>query len=131
MEILIDSSVIVASERGQLDLEAIIHRHATDNFAMSAITVAELLYGVRKRPLPYRAKAQEFVTQLLSQFPVIPFDRAAADVHASLRLSLEAAGRPLGHHDLQIASIALANDMAIAARDRDFERINHLTILRW
>lgn len=79
----------------------------------------------------HTAPRHKFVTQLLSQFPVIPLDRAAADVHASLRLSLEAAGTPLGHNDLQIASIALANDMAIAARDRDFERINQLTVLRW
>ncbi len=131
MDILIDSSVIIASERGQLDLDAIVRRHATDFLALSAVGVAELHYGVRKRPHRYHASALAFVTQLLSQFPIIPFDGAAADVHASLRLSLEEAGTPLGHNDLQIASIALANDMAVAARDRDFGRLKQLTVLRW
>ncbi|MBA2305437.1 MAG: type II toxin-antitoxin system VapC family toxin [Acidobacteria bacterium] len=60
-----------------------------------------------------------FVTQLLARFPVVPFDAAAAQVHASLRLSLEQAGAPLGHNDLLIASTALAHGLAIAARDRD------------
>lgn len=131
MDILIDSSVIIASERGQLDLDAIVRRHATDFLALSAIGVAELHYGVRKRPPRYRAKAEAFVTQLLAQFPVIPFDAAAADVHASLRLSLEQAGTPLGHNDLQIGSIALANEMAVAARDRDFGRIGQLAVIPW
>ena len=104
MDILIDSSVIIASERGQLDLDAIIHHHATDYLSVSAITVAELVYGVRKRPPKYRTSAEAFVAQLLSYLRVIPFDRAAADVHASLRLSLENVGATLGHNDLLIAS---------------------------
>ena len=75
--------------------------------------------------------AQAFVAQLLAQFPIIPFDGAAADVHASIRLLLEKAGTPLGHNDLLIASIALANGMTVAARDRDFGRLDQLTVLRW
>lgn len=131
MDILIDSSVIIAAERGHLELDAILAQHADDFVAMSAIGVAELLYGVHKRPERHRAKAQAFVDQLLTQLPALPFDAAAASRHASLRLSLERAGTLLGHNDLQIASIALANGMAVAARDRDFGRVDGLTVLRW
>lgn len=131
MDILIDSSIIIAAERGQLNLDDVLDRHATDSIFLSAVGVAELLYGVQKRPLRFRPAARAFIDQLVTQFPILPFDAAAADVHARLRLSLEEAGAPLGHNDLQIAAIALANAMAIAARDRDFARIDRLTVLRW
>lgn len=131
MDILIDSSVIIAWEREQLDLDAILERHASDYCAMAAVTVAELRYGVLKRAVRYRAEAEAFVRQLLTQLPVVPFDREAAEVHASIRLSLEKAGATLGHHDLQIAAIAIAYKMVIAARDRDFGRLDQLTVLHW
>jgi predicted nucleic acid-binding protein len=131
LDILIDSSVIIASERGTLDLDEILSRHADDFVALSAVGLAELYYGAKKRPPRYRTAAETFVAQLVSQFSIIPFDSAAAEVHASLRLSLEQAGTPLGHNDLQIASIAIANDMAVAARDRDFARVERLTVIPW
>ena len=36
-----------------------------------------------------------------------------------------------GHNDLQIASIAIPNEMGIAARYRDFGRLHQLRILHW
>jgi predicted nucleic acid-binding protein len=131
VDILVDSSIIIASERGQIDLDNVLEHHATDFVALSAITVAELQYGVLKRPLRSRAAAQTFVSRLLAQFPIVPFDAAAAHVHASVRLALEKSGAALGHNDLLIASTAIAHNMAIAARDRDFARVQELAILHW
>lgn len=48
MGTLIDTSVVVAAERGTLDLEAVVR--TADEFAMSTVTVSELLHGVHRAP---------------------------------------------------------------------------------
>ncbi len=46
MGALIDTSILIAAERGQLDLTALLTEHAYENFGLSAITATELLHGV-------------------------------------------------------------------------------------
>jgi len=40
---VIDSTLLVAAERGQVDLEALRRRHAGEPFVLAAITASELL----------------------------------------------------------------------------------------
>jgi predicted nucleic acid-binding protein len=46
--IVIDSSVLIAWERDQLDLETQMARYAEEDFAISAVTASELLHGVHR-----------------------------------------------------------------------------------
>ncbi len=48
MGALIDSSVLIAAERGALDLAGILDEHRETEFALSAMTVSELLHGVHR-----------------------------------------------------------------------------------
>src|SRR5216684_6380223 len=85
METLIDSSVLIAAERGQLDLDNISARYAEEDIAISAVTASELLHGVhRARTAAQRHRRQAFVEGLMAQLPVIAFDLTVARVHASL-----------------------------------------------
>jgi predicted nucleic acid-binding protein len=131
--ILIDSSSLIAVERGELDLEAALHNELDEEVAIAAISASELLHGIhRLKGGMKQAKAERFVERLLDTVPVIPFDLDVARVHARLGAELAAKGAAVGAHDLIIASTAVSIDYAVATRDvRSFARITGLALKRW
>lgn len=133
MGALIDSSIVIAAERGTLDLESVLREFGDVDFALSAITASELLHGVHRADSQERRSRREaFVETLLSRLPVIAFDLIAARSHASLWAQLVARGVTIGAHDLLIAATAIAGGLDIVTRDeRSFPRIPGLSIIRW
>ncbi|MBI3183681.1 MAG: type II toxin-antitoxin system VapC family toxin [Myxococcales bacterium] len=133
MGILIDSSVLIAAERGAINLEAVLARHADEQVALAAITAAELLHGVhRARTASQRARREAFVERLLAEIPVLPFDLVVARVHATLWAELAAGGEAIGAHDLLIAATAISAGSSVATRDeRSFPRVPGLAVLKW
>ena len=133
MGALIDASGLIAAGRGELDLEKILRESFDDDVAIAAITASELLHGIhRLKGGMKQAKAERFVEQLIDRLPVMPFDLAAARVHARLGSELSAKGTQVGGHDLMIAATAVSIDFDVATRDlRSFSRITGLTLRRW
>ena len=133
MEILIDSSVLIAWERHRLNLQSQLAQYAEDDFAISAITASELLHGVHRATNPAQRRRREaFVEGLLARLPIISFDAVAARIHARLSAELAADGTAVGSHDLIIAATALTKGYIITTRDeRSFPRIPGLSYLRW
>jgi predicted nucleic acid-binding protein len=131
--ILIDSSSLIAAERGDLDLEQALRNELDEEVAIAAISASELLHGIhRLKSGMKQAKAERFVERLLDAVPVIAFDLDVARVHARLGAELAAKGTAVGTHDLVIASTAVAIDFAVATRDlRSFPRIMGLALRRW
>jgi tRNA(fMet)-specific endonuclease VapC len=132
MATLIDSSVLIAAERGQLDFDNISARYAEEDVAISAVTASELLHGVhRARTAAQRHRRQAFVEGLVAQLPVIAFDLTVARVHASLWADLAKRGLAIGERDLMIGAAAIAKDYAIVTRDkRSFAKIPGLKVER-
>jgi len=132
MAALIDASVLIAAERGQLNLDDISARYAEEDFALSAVTASELLHGLyRARTAAQRHRRQAFVEGLLAQLPVIPFDLTVARVHASLWAGLSERGVVIGERDLMIGATAIAKGYSIATRDeRSFPKIPGLKVQR-
>ena len=129
---LIDSSVLVAAERGLLDLDRLLESHADAAVALAAISASELLHGLHRLRGIRRARSEAFVERVLAALPVIPFDLAAARVHAVLSADLRAKGTPVGAHDLLIAATAVLRDDTVATRDlRSFPRISGLAVVAW
>ena len=132
MGTVIDSSVLIAAERGQIDLDTLLSKHGEEEVALASITASELLHGVHRLAGVRRARSELFVEQLLGRLPVIPFDVEIARVHAALSADLQSRGRAIGAHDLLIAATAVYLDFAVATRDlRSFPRINGLRVDRW
>jgi len=133
MGLLIDSSVLMAAERGTLDLNEKLKKELDNPIALAAISASELLHGVhRATSVNQRARRQAFVEQLLSALPVIPFDLVAARLHAELWARLAAKGIQVGAHDLLVAATAIAAGYSVATRDeRSFPRIPGLTTAIW
>lgn len=132
MAALIDSSVLIAVERGQLELDEIGARLAQQDVALSAVTASELLHGIhRARTSAQRHQRQAFVEGLLAQVPVITFDLTVARVHASLWAGLAIRGIGVGERDLMIGATAIAKGHEIVTRDeRSFPKIPGLKVHR-
>ena len=83
-----------AVERRTLDL-ALLASLGDEAVALAAITASELLHGVyRAGTARIRSRRSAFVEGLLGEYPIIPFDAAAARVHAKLWSQLAARGSP-------------------------------------
>ena len=132
MATLIDSSVVIAAERGDLDLAALVGRDPQEEFALSAIGASELFHGLhRARTEAQRLRREAFLNFTLDQMPVLPFDLEVARVHAALWARLARAGSQVGERDLMIAATALARGYRVATLDtRGFPRIPGLKVLR-
>ena len=132
MGTLIDSSVLIAAERGQLDPQPLLADRLDEEYAIAAITVSELLHGVHRLGGVKRARAQALFDQWLDRFPVIAFDRQIAETHATLAADLGARGASMGAHDLMIAATAVHLGYGVATRDRrSFARLADLRVHYW
>lgn len=96
---------------------------------VSAITEAELLFGVSRRPdAPGLATA---VGEFLLRLDVLAWDSAAARTYADLRSRLERAGTPLGALDTLIAAHAMACDAVLVTNDQAFRNVKKLKLADW
>ncbi len=111
-------------------MEALGGIASEEEAALAAITASELLHGVCRADTPARALRREaYVEAILSVVPVLPFDLRVARIHA--RLWAELRSQPIGAHDLQIASTALAHSSAVlTANVREFLRVPGLSVTR-
>jgi toxin FitB len=94
--------------------------------ATTAITAAELLYGVARLPAGRRKEQlSEAIHGLIEEDfdgRVEPFDATAAAHYADLLSDRETAGRPIGVADAQIAAICRKLEATLATRNTgDFE----------
>ena len=133
MATLIDTSVLIAIERGQIDPRLLAGEDDEEEVAIAAITASELLHGVhRLRGAVARTRAERFVEALLAAIPVVPFDLEIARVHARLDAELSARGAAVADADLMIAATAVWLDYRVVTRGlRSFPRIKGLDVVRW
>ncbi len=128
-----DSSVLIAVERGHLETDVIAVADRQDEpMGIAAITASELLHGVHRLGGARRVRAQRIVSGWLDLLPVMPFDVEVAKVHATLAAQHRRRGRPVGSHDLIIAATAVHLGYRVATRDRrGFARIDGLAVEYW
>ncbi len=130
MGLIIDSSVLIAGERGKFDLPAFFSAHDNEHFYIAAITASELLHGVERANTKDRRETRSrYVEEVLAQIPVIDIDLSVARRHAVLWARLERSGKIIGPHDLLIAATALEWGHSVATLNLDeFIRVPDLQI---
>lgn len=89
----------------------------TDDAAMAAVTVAELLVGVELTQESIRTVRQSMVEEAISTIPAIDYDVSVASHHAALLVYTRRSGRPRGGHDLIIAATARATGRSVVTSD--------------
>ncbi|MGI0494959.1 type II toxin-antitoxin system tRNA(fMet)-specific endonuclease VapC [Alkalinema pantanalense CENA528] len=95
-----------------------------------SVVKAELFYGAMRSNNPTRtlARQQEF----LANFVSLSFDDQAALICGRIRGQLANLGTPIGTCDLQIAAIALANDLTLVTHNtQEFSRVEGLQMEDW
>lgn len=100
------------------------------DIVLCAITVYELRYGAQRSSNPYSEHSK--LDLFFSPFTSLPFDDHCAKRCAELRAELEANGKVIGPHDLQIAAIALQHGLTLVTHNsREFSRIIGLKLEDW
>jgi tRNA(fMet)-specific endonuclease VapC len=131
MRYLLDTNVCVMYLNGRSDLvRDRILSTLTQDMAVCSVVKAELFYGAMKSNNPTRTLERQ--QQFLERFVSLPFGDDAAILFGQIRARLANAGTPIGAYDLQIAAIALANNLILVTHNtREFDRVDGLQIEDW
>ena len=121
--ILLDTNVISEPLRRTPEARVIdwIDAQSLETLFLSAITVAELRFGVAN--LPAGKRRDELQTSLENQIlplftgRVCPFDMGCTTAYAELMAKTKSAGLAIAAADGYIASIAATNRFSVATRD--------------
>ena len=100
------------------------------SICVSAITEAELLRGLAKKP---EAKSLALLVKaFLLRVDILPWDSDAANAYAYLRTVCEKEGKPLGAMDMLIAAHSVAVDAVLISNDKAFYRVGqHVALEDW
>ncbi len=84
---------------------------------MSAVTYAELRYGVERCPAPVRAEAEQALRGLVDDIPVLPFDAPAGAAYGVLRAAVrdrkrDALDRLIAGHAVSCGLVLVTNNEA-------------------
>jgi tRNA(fMet)-specific endonuclease VapC len=131
MSYLLDTNTCIIYLKGRnLNLKQQLESVPISEIAVCSIVKAELCFGAMKSANPERNFALQ--QSFLAQFVSLPFDDLAATTFGVIRSQLETNGTPIGAYDLQIAAIALANNLTLITHNtREFGRVDGLQIEDW
>lgn len=126
--IILDTNVLSEVIK-PLAAEAVLrwsHSVDSDDLFVTAITQAEMLYGIAILPTGKRKNSLSEATERLFDIRfrnrILPFDSQSARIYADLTAVREAAGRPVSQFDCMIAAIAQAHGATLATRNTaDFD----------
>ncbi len=97
---------------------------------LCSVARAELLYGIESSSNLRRQLPQ--LRMLFATFPSLPFDDVAAEEYGRIRVELARLGTQIGPYDLQLAAIALANDLTLVTHNiKEFSRVPGLNFDDW
>ena len=91
---------------------------------VSAITEAEIRYGLAKRPEATALK--HLMDAFLASIQVLPWGRDEAESYGRLRARLEQGGKSLGNMDLMIAAHAVVLGALLVTKDKAFAQVEEL-----
>lgn len=130
---MIDTSILIESERGRLDLTKFVGSGGNEDFFISVITVSELLHGVHRAFDPnIKAAREASVETMLQQFVILDIDRVIARIHSKIWAELEVAGATIGQNDFWLAATCLAKGLImVTANHKHFQRITGLKVEVW
>jgi len=131
MKYLLDTNLCIIYLKGRnLNLKQKLESVAIQEIAVCSIVKAELCFGAMKSSNPERNFALQ--QAFLEQFVSLPFDDLAAKTFGVIRSQLEIKGTPIGAYDLQIAAIALANNLILVTHNtQEFRRVEGLQVEDW
>ncbi|MFS3137480.1 type II toxin-antitoxin system VapC family toxin [Gluconacetobacter sacchari] len=135
--ILLDTNVVSELWKAAPDarVSAWANAQAIETLYLSAVTVAELRFGVAALPAGKRRTGYDdrLEREILPAFSgrVLSFDLDASRAYAALMAKAKAAGHAMSMADGYIAAIATAHGLTVATRDGAFTRTGVKAINPW
>jgi tRNA(fMet)-specific endonuclease VapC len=112
MKYLLDSNTCIVYLKTKFSkIRTKLDSLSDSDIAVCSVVKSELFYGAVKSK-----KSSENITKqykFFSRFISLPFDDKSAEIYSNIRNQLESQGTPIGPYDLQIAAIAMANDLIL------------------
>jgi len=129
MNYLLDTNICIHYFKGQFDLKDKIEKIGFQKFAISEITLAELIYGAEKSQKKLEnIKVVENFAEKITIIPIFDSIRIYGKEKARLKLK----GTIMSDLDLFIGATAIVNDMILVTRNvREFERMENIKIENW
>jgi tRNA(fMet)-specific endonuclease VapC len=128
---LLDTNTCIGYiNRRNLSIYQRITSLSPEDVGICDIVKFELYYGAYNS-----SRSEENLENLrnfFGDFVSLPFDGQAAEVCGRVRAQLKKMRTPIGGYDLQIAAIALANNLTLVTHNtREFERVDGLQVEDW
>jgi tRNA(fMet)-specific endonuclease VapC len=135
LKFLLDTNVVSEPLRPkpQHGVVGKLRRHENE-IAISSVVWHELRFGAeRLKPSRRRDAIVLYLDEVvLATMPILDYDRAAAEWHATERARLAARGESPPFADGQIAAIAHVNELTLVTfNDADFRQFRGLRIVSW
>ena len=130
---MLDTDTCIFLMRGESPaLAAKVQSVPLQQQVMSAVTFAELTYGVQASAAAKRKQNQSVLDSLVLHLAVLDWPQDAAKHYAEIRADLKKRGAQLGAADLMIAAHARAMGAIVVTNNaKDFERVKSLEVENW
>lgn len=130
MKYMLDTNMCIYAQKNSPQVIAKIQDNFQYGIAISAITLAELQYGVQASAnIEKNAVA---LYRFLSIVEVLDFDSGAAMEYGKIRADLRKKGTPIGNMDMLIAAHAKSEKLIVVTHNtREFERVEGLKLEDW
>jgi tRNA(fMet)-specific endonuclease VapC len=131
MDYLLDTNIcIYIIKKHPIKVLKKFEGYSLGTIAVSAITLAELYYGIMKSSNP--DKNREALDKFLTPLEIVDFDFFAGLEYGKIRAELEKKGTPIGPLDTLIAAHAKSlNLVLVTNNEKEFQRISDLKIENW
>jgi len=130
---MLDTDTCIFLMRGESPaLAARVQSVPLQQQVMSAVTFAELAYGVQASAAAKRKQNQSVLDSLVLHLSVLDWPQDAAKHYAEIRTDLKKRGAQLGAADLMIAAHARAVGAIVVTNNvKDFARVKGLEVENW
>ena len=130
---VLDTDICIFLMRGESPaLAAHVQSVPLEQQVMSAVTFAELSYGVQASAAAKRKQNQAVLDSLTLHLAILDWPQEAARHYAEIRLDLKKRGAQLDAADLMIAAHARAMGATVVSNNtKDLGRVKGLQVENW
>ena len=130
MKYLLDTNTLIYYFKGLGNVKERLLVCQPSEIVLSSVVYYELQVGILKSTSPQKRIAQLAI--LKNQVSWVDFDEKSAEATAQVRVDLERIGKPIGSYDVQIAGMAMANDLILVTHNTgEFGRVSGLKLEDW
>ena len=124
---LLDTNIIIALFAK--DTTVIANIKKSINIFIPVIAIGELFYGAYNST--ERSKNIEKIFQFQNDANILKCDTITGNIYGQIKKELKEKGNPIPENDIWIAAIAIQHKLTLVSRDKHFEKIARLSLIKW